>query len=410
MDRSFLRDARDAYRSINEKTLTWVLDRPRLRGAFLNTKRNSITLRDYDDNDRWRGPKIHYGWIQGRGLEALIMHARALRGDNPALAARLIEAAGPLYQTLLQLVERDGHAYFAYDDALTPIYPGPDGAPQPQTSAHDLFTYSDIFVFKGLLAASIEFDPAATESHARRLGDVVKAIEDNRFVMEEKQALTNDAIATQHDEYGPRMIMLGAAALLRHFSLTNEAVFAEAFVAHVIKRHFVRGGVPGEEALLRDAVGFDRCNPGHATEFVGLALEGAPGFSDGPVLSVLRDILVTSFRLGFSRPGLRLSMSLTTGATLNEYRPWWSLPETVRSAALIYRHTRDPGAFDVWRRAHDAFLNEYWRDDASLAYQTRDASGPVDYTPATPDLDPGYHTGLAFLSTLAIVDALLTER
>jgi len=36
---------------------------------------------------------------------------------------------------------------------------------------------------------------------------------------------------------------------------------------------------------------------------------------------------------------------------------------------------------------------------------TRD--GPVDFIPATPDLDPGYHTGLSLLAAITVADALL---
>ena len=36
-----------------------------------------------------------------------------------------------------------------------------------------------------------------------------------------------------------------------------------------------------------------------------------------------------------------------------------------------------------------------------MAYQTRNASGePTDVIPATPDADPGYHTGLAIIDFL----------
>ncbi len=61
----FLRDARAAYVKANAAALRWMLDRPLLNGAFLNTKLNSITLLDYADSDGWRGPGVTFGWIQG---------------------------------------------------------------------------------------------------------------------------------------------------------------------------------------------------------------------------------------------------------------------------------------------------------------------------------------------------------
>ena len=61
----------------------------------------------------------------------------------------------------------------------------------------------------------------------------------------------------------------------------------------------------------------------------------------------------------------------------------------------------------VWRKAHKAFFANYWRGSPAIAYQTRDRNGPVDFVPATPDLDPGYHTGLSFLGGIEAIDALL---
>ena len=137
------------------------VDRPLLNGAFLNTKRNSITLRDYTERDGWRGPGVTFGWIQGRGLEALVTHARFFESEDPDLAARLDAAARQLYPALSSLFARDGHAYFAYGENLAPVYPDAAGDLQPQEPAGDLWTFSDIFVLKGLVAA-----PAG--SHRRR--------------------------------------------------------------------------------------------------------------------------------------------------------------------------------------------------------------------------------------------------
>jgi len=35
-----------------------------------------------------------------------------------------------------------------------------------------------------------------------------------------------------------------------------------------------------------------------------------------------------------------------------------------------------------------------------VAYQTMTKEGPIDWVPATPDLDPGYHTGLSLLAAI----------
>jgi len=50
----------------------------------------------------------------------------------------------------------------------------------------------------------------------------------------------------------------------------------------------------------------------------------------------------------------------------------------------------------------NAFLGRYVNPAVHLmAYQTRNARGePIDVIPATPDADPGYHTGLAIIDFL----------
>ena len=119
--------------------------------------------------------------------------------------------------------------------------------------------------------------------------------------------------------------------------------------------------------------------------------------------------MLASFDLGFTPPGLRLKVSLATGEALAPTFPWWSLPEVVRAAALAWERTRDPAALAAWRTAHEAFFAHYWRGEPPIAYQTRTLDGPVDFVPATPDLDPGYHTELSFLGAIKAIDRVLAS-
>jgi hypothetical protein len=401
-DMEFFRDLRAAYLRANIGTLEWLIGRPLLQGVFLNTKQNSITLRDYDESDAWRGPGVLYGWIQGRGLEALIRHAGFLESERPELAERLYGIARPLYGALAELHARDGRAYFSYDAKLNPIYPGPDGNPLPQLPREGLSSYSDIFVLKGLIAASARFEPSRTPSFVSALGEVVAAVEQNRFVMDERQALRPEA-AAKGDEYGPRMILLGAASLLRELAFEEAGAFGIRFIEHVL-RHHVEEGI----GTVRDVPGGDHSNPGHAIEFAGFSLECLPADADRRLIERLEQVLLRSFDLGFSPPGISLRVSVSGAEPPSAYRPWWSLPETIRAASLAYSRTQNPVTRQVWRRAHDAFFAHYWRTDPPIAYQTLTEGGPVDYVPATPDLDPGYHTGLSFLSAIHAIDAVIS--
>ena len=96
-------DARTRYSQANAATLRWMIARPHLAGAFLNTKVNSLSLSDYGDADGLRGPSYLYGWIQGRGLEAVAMHAEFFETEEPTLAAELDEAGFALYHALRDL-------------------------------------------------------------------------------------------------------------------------------------------------------------------------------------------------------------------------------------------------------------------------------------------------------------------
>ncbi|MCP8939325.1 hypothetical protein NK718_12430 [Alsobacter sp. SYSU M60028] len=397
----FLREARTAYVAANAGALRWMLDRPRLHGAFLNTKQNSITLRDYGPEDGWRGPDVTYGWIQGRGLEAMATHAAFFEQEDPALAQRLDEAAQPLYRALAELLARDGHAAFAYDADMRPVYPDADGALRPQRQRPDIYTFSDIFVLKGLAAGAARYDRAGLDRPVTGLLDLARAIEDGRFVSDERQLLDGAALARDRGDYGPRMIMLGAAALLRQLGWADEARFGLRFVDHVLAGNLLPDG------RLADKPGDDAFNPGHAIEFAGFALDLLGDEASPQLRETLERVFLAAFSAGFAAPGIRLRVSLATGEPLAPYFPWWSLPEAVRAAALAWERSRSPETLAAWRRASNAFFAFYWRGDPPLAYQTRTEDGPVDYVPATPDLDPGYHTGLSFLGAVRAIDRCL---
>jgi hypothetical protein len=398
----FIGRARDTYAQANAGTLRWMLARPPLAGRFLNTKLHSVTLRDYTAADGHRAPEYVYGWIQGRGLEALATHAGFFDRDDPALAADLDRAAGPLFEALNELVARDGHAYFTYDAALEPVYPDKSDVIRPHAPAADVYSYSDIFVAKGLLAAGARLGRAADrEKHLALLRDIVAAIEDGRFQIDERVPLSHDELRRQADDFGPRMILLGAAGMLRRIGLGAETAFADRFIAHVLKRH----PDPGS-GLVRNVPGQDACNVGHGIEFVGFALDHLPPNADPALIPQLETVLLSSFHKGFVGPGIALAVSAATGAVLNPLCPWWSLPETIRSAALCYERSRSPEALEVWKHAHEAFFGTYWRGEPPVAYQTMTADGPIDYVPATPDLDPGYHTGLSLLVAIEVAEGL----
>ena len=398
----FLRRARDTYSDANAATLRWMLARPRLGGGFLNTKLNSLTLRDYGEGDGLRGPAYTYGWIQGRGLEALCTHAAFFANEDRQLAAALDKAARQLYASLDALQRDDGHAYFCYDQRMASIYPAGTGRIETQTRPADIYTYSDAFVAKGLVAAAARHEPANLPRHLAYFAEVIAAIEEGRFQMEERGPLSPTTAAAQPADFGPRMILLGAAGMLKKLGLDAHANYAERFIGHVLEKH-----LDADTGLLRNVPDQDACNVGHGIEFVGFALDCLAPDADAELIATLERILVASFQAGFVGPGIALSVSVETGGALSPYCPWWPLPEAIRAAALCHQRTGSSETLDIWRRADAAFFGSYWRGVPPVAYQTLTATGPVDFVPATPDLDPGYHTGLSLLAAINAADAMM---
>lgn len=391
----FIEEARRVYTQANAASLRWLLARPLLGPGFLNSKQNSITLADYGPADGLRSPEFTYGWIQGRGLEALVTHAAFFAESDPELTQSIDATARGLYAVLQGLWARDGHAYFCYDTELRPVIAAPDGSAALQAQPADIYTYSDIFVLKGLIAAAARYDRASLAGYLAALPALADAIEGGRFQMDQRRELSAETAAVQPDDLGPRMILLGAAGMLNRIGQPEAAGFADRIVAHVLGRHL--DPVTG---LLRNVPGEDACNVGHGIELVGFAFDYLPANADPALVKTLETILLASFKAGFRKPGLRLSVSIETGEPTSPYCPWWSLPETIRSAALCHERTGNPQVLDVWRQAHGAFFDTYWRGEPALAYQTMTDDGPVDFVPATPDLDPGYHTGLSLLAAI----------
>lgn len=401
MAMDFFAEARTTYAAANAGTLYWMLQRPMLGGGFLNTKQNSLTLQDYGAQDGVRGPEYTYGWIQGRGLEAMIGHAEFFESELPPLAEKLDAAARRLHGLLAALQKPDGHAYFCYDRNMRAVYADQANVVHAQEKPALIYTYSDAFVAKGLVAAASRFDLPDIADHLAYFDRVIAAIENGRFQMDERRLLSLDSLAAQADDFGPRMILLGAAGMLKRAGHTAHLAFADRFIAHVIDRHY-----DAATGLLRNVPGEDSCNVGHGIEFVGFALDYLDDTADPALIEKLERILVSSFDKGFVGPGITLTVSIKTGEAQSPYCPWWSLPETIRSAALAHERTSSPESLGVWKTAHAAFFERYWRGTPPIAYQTKTKDGPVDFVPATPDLDPGYHTGLSLLAAIRAADRL----
>lgn len=113
------------------------------------------------------------------------------------------------------------------------------------------------------------------------------------------------------------------------------------------------------------------------------------------------------YKLGFAPgpEGIIKAFDLRRRTPVNTDMPWWSLPETIRAAAELFKFTGDPEALDILKECAEAFFENYINPAVhSMAYQTRSAGGKVvDVIPATPDADPAYHTGLSLIDAMKII-------
>ena len=197
------------------------------------------------------------------------------------------------------------------------------------------------------------------------------------------------------------MILLSGARLLALSGGAEAPAYADRFIDHVLARHLDHGS-----GLLRNVPGQDACNPGHAIEFVGFALDHLPPVADLARVLLLERIALAAYTAGLWGPGIVLSLSVASGEATSRYCPWWPLPECIRAAALAHERTASPASLDLWRRADHAFFSVYWRGQPPIAFQMLAREGPVDVVPATPDLDPGYHTGLSLLAAARVARQL----
>lgn len=437
------------YAAMLVSVMTAIADRYDRRPdyPYLDTKLNLITGDDFDPADPLRGHGTVYGWIQGRGLEALVDHVRWLRrhaemAEGQRLIPRLERMIREVYANLRRVWHRnEGHIFF---------FMTPEGEPfnlvgeerQPLRSWDPgVFGYSDTFAAKGLYAAAHYLGDTDGMIEARQYCQQVdQAIWEGRFWPNERE--NPPASASELSRVpgprlqGPYMIHLGTAAVLAETGEDPSAVeMGLRLIRHILRTHVNLGRLPEfRHGDLWEAVGDSgepyrengavRANPGHAIEFVGLGLKFTAAARRHPgcgpeqraemeqVEALMPGILARNFANGFlpGPGGICLSVDLISRRPMSELMPWWSLPETIRAAAESWQVARSEEerheCLRILSACHNAFAQRYVRPDLHLmAYQTRSTAGePVSVIPATADADPGYHTGSSILDFLRVLD------
>jgi mannose/cellobiose epimerase-like protein (N-acyl-D-glucosamine 2-epimerase family) len=444
------RAARDC-RVMLGTVMTAIMDRYERRRdyRFLDTKLSLIDGRDFAEDDPIRGPGTIFTWIQARGLEALAGHAAWLQqcpdvdeGLKKSLGPRILQALAEVTGRMETLRARTGRLTFMMRPDGQPLRLADDGRVEPYEIPADTPTsISELFYVKGLAAA------AQALGDRNLLAEAVRwfaAMQDNlrhdRLISDQQRLDPhNQAIGNVPGRHGVRMIPLSAATVF--LASTGDARYQElglACIDHALDRLV---NTTGDNALSRkydmwefvvadgqpwlEEGGVLRCDPGHAVEFVGLALkflrvcrrQGVLDTADpkriARQLDLLPHIFEQNFRTGFLPNGVGLvkQVDLVSRRILHPDVPWWSLPEALRgalgAAEVVGPAACSPFA-DLAARCSNAFFQHFVRSDLHLmAYQTLDRHGrPAGAIPATPDADPGYHTGLSVIDGLDSYDRL----
>ena len=436
-----LRAAADDYEAICLANIRAVVERFERHGGgypFVDTKLDLRTGRDHPAGDLVRGRETIYGWIQGRGLEAVAGHAVWAEADPrprlQELAPRLRAMTAAVLDSVRRLRARnEGHLFFFMSPDGSPFVIGPGDRREPVTvTAGTPSGFSDLFGAKGLFAGARLLGDSAGEAEAVEwMGRVSADIWSRRFASDQQPLDPTNPIETLPGRHGhgPWMIQLGAAALGARAGLPGAADDGLRMIRHVLDNHANLDGRPGfqegdfwefvddEGRPLREE---DRIlsDPGHALEFVGLAFKllgeagGRPETADltVPLFRILDQVFGYGFQPGPG--GICKAYDLVARRPIHTDMPWWSLPETIRAAALGWRTLDDDGAqrrcLRIWAACHNAFLEHFLRPEVHLmAVQMRAADGSVSAAiPATADADPGYHTGLSLLD---VVEAVRSE-
>ncbi|MCK5114098.1 MAG: AGE family epimerase/isomerase [Phycisphaerae bacterium] len=425
-----------------------ILDRYDRNGdyPFVDTKLSLLDGRDFEDSDEVRGKNTIYPWIQGRGLEALVLHEAWLRrcdAIDPKFRDDLCKRIKVMVDEVLESMEQlraknGGRLFFMMDRSGQPVKIGAGGKLEPVKLAADApSNYSDLFYVKGMVAAADMLGEKDIVAAACKWYDKIhRDICGNAFESDQQKLCPeNRAVGQVKGRFlhGPRMIAIGAA--LRFLDVTGDGKYHDygvEYIDYILEHHinttgdcdctkrydmweFV--GADGQKYIEPD--GALLSDPGHATEFVGLALKllriseqkGTIEKMDEEKLTDLQcslvAVLLQNYANGMSPMGYGIvkSFNLVSRKPVSSNMPWWSLPETMRAAmeaARVVPGQRIPQMGEILIECSNAFIAHYVRPELHLmAYQTIDENAePVDEIPATPDADPGYHTGLCIIDAI----------
>lgn len=309
-----------------------------------------------------------------------------------------------------------------------------------------LYNFSDLFGAKGMYAASGLLGDRSSLTEARLYcREVYRAIREDRFRSDQQPLDPKNPVEPVSGRKSHAPYMLALSLLSRLTEREGDSALAEggcALTERVLNAHVNRDGKweglePWDFVEFIDERGRPYrengtvlSDPGHALEFIGLSLKFCktvrgccrPGENQLKTLAGIESAMFSLFHRNFTNGfnsrggGIHKLIDLVSRKPYNGDMPWWSLPETMRAALEVYEISGSDREREYCLRAfalcHNAFTTHYVREDRNLmAIQTRSAEGRViNAIPATPDADPGYHTGLSLIDCLKIIREMVRDK
>ena len=449
-----LSQAANDYEAIVIETMKHIVDRYNRSPDYgwIDTRFSLISGKDFPKENSLKGRNSISGWIQGRGTEAMVKHAQWLKHnrtdpDSLALAGQLDTIICKVVARLRSFRQRNnGHLFFFMTLDGDPFMLDAQGTPTPVTlDRKSPCNFSDAFCAKGMYAAALYLNQrrliAEMEKYCLEVDHAIwnGCFKSDQQTLDPKNQIKH--IAGRHSQ-APRMIHVSTCTKLVMGKKSPDAVDRGLKTINYILGNHANLNGKWPQLQKNDFVEYIDANgnpylensdtiyadPGHALELVGLIHEFNAACTETRaatkeqlneivrVESHLAGLLEQNFLYAFqSNPGgICKSYDLVARQPINDDMPWWSLPETMRAALGCLQiaksdHERDR-CLQIYRKSHNAFVRNYVRPDLHLmAVQTLAKDGSVvDVIPATPDVDPGYHTGLCLLRCIADIRKIST--
>lgn len=437
-------------------------------GNWIDMKIDPVTGAEREGRSELYARDRIYGWIQGRGLEAMSFFLRwkdsmpggdvQLTGNHDAASLqaeceRFARATEALYRQIVETCfpGRDGRlrgGFVMSPQGLDPHVPG-----HGDLGGNGGTTLTALFLLRGLLAhASLQHGREYAGWIVRAMRNAIDAALRGECRNDQLSFGTkggggsgnagengSDGVRPHGDDprlrgYEGRMIALGACRLL--FEHTRDPVDRERgarLVESVLGQHFFRNGEGvawladfgrprGSDPMSpirEDAAEAVGVNPGHIIEFAGLALQFHRIAGGIPVkhLGLLVELAISSWHSGQAPcGGIVRGMDGRSGDILDSHCPWWSSFEAVRSFTEVFLLTEDAQlrekCLEIIGHSLDCIESVYLGSSKTgIPVQTVSAEGQVvDFIPATPDIDPGYHTGIPLMDADLALRTIRTMR